>query len=425
MSKNIAFVKFGSFSHANQSLLAQFEELFPDFGIDVIDVLPLIKRRKGILLINLLYVLLEYGLRIVRGKSSFKGSFFFTTYMFRKCGEIAAEQICRDRHVFSFQTQSMFDASSRGVPHFVYTDHTALANLRYPDCQSVHDLKVTERWIELERTIYQNATVNFTMSNHISRSIAEDYGCPQEKIVRALAGSNVDLSAMPRHKRYDQKNILFVGVDWERKGGPLLLEAFKQVLQSHPQARLTIVGCSPEVDVPNCRVVGRVPKAEVGRYYADASIFCLPTRLEPFGMVFIEAIAYRLPIVASNIAAIPDFVYPGQNGYTVEPDDVDGLADALCALIGDPAKCEAFGNFGHAMFSELYSWESVATVLKEVISMHVPLYVPVFQPRRPTMSAKVNAQVNAQVNAKVSVDAAQTGRTDLQEWGGAQLQGAG
>lgn len=409
MSQKIAFIKFGSFSHANQSLLEKFETAFPDFGIDVIDILPLVKQRKIILLINLVYVLIEHGSRILRGETTLKGSFFFTTYMFKKCGEIAAEQICRDRHIFSFQTQSMFDASGRGVPHFVYTDHTALANLQYPDHRGIESLKVSKRWIELEKTIYQNATVNFTMSDHVSRSIAQDYGCPPEKIVRAFAGSNVDMRAVPRRKRYDKKNILFVGVDWERKGGPLLVEAFKQVLQSHPDAQLTIVGCSPQVDGPNCHVVGRVPKEEMGRYYADATVFCLPTRREPFGFVFIEAMAYKLPIVASNIAAIPDFVYAGRNGYMVDPDDVDGLADALCDLVADPARCRAFGEFGHTMVSPLYSWETVTSVIREAISLHVSLQMPVFQHRR------IPFNKNAESSS----------RTDVQDWRSGQLQIAG
>jgi len=156
-------------------------------------------------------------------------------------------------------------------------------------------------------------------------------------------------------------------VDWERKGGPQLVEAFKRVRQVHPDAQLTIVGCSPQVDVPNCHVIGRVPKEEVARYYTEASVFCLPTRREPFGFVFIEAMAYGLPIVATNIAAIPDFVTPGETGYMVEPDDVRGLAYALIELIGDPEKCRAFGAKGYRVSKAHYSWDNVVRIMQNSI----------------------------------------------------------
>lgn len=373
MSKRIAFIQAGPFSHANQSLVKKFRQQFPDFEIDVVDVLPMVMRRIDILLINLFFVLYEYGWSILVGKRGFKRSFFATTYMFKKWSKLGARHIVPDKHVFSFQTQSMFDASRPGVPHFMYTDHTALANLQYPDIQRRDELTVTERWLALEKTIYQNATLNFTMSNHISRSIAQDYDCPPDKIERVFAGSNVTHTPVIQTKRYDQKNILFVGVDWERKGGPQLLEAFKLVRQQHPDARLTIVGCSPEIDVPNCEVVGRVPKEEVGRYYENATVFCLPTRREPFGFVFIEAMAYKLPIVASNIGAIPDFVTPGVNGYTVGPDDVAGLAAALCELVADPAKCQAFGEYGYRTFVPAYSWDNVVRLIRDAVGKHVPL----------------------------------------------------
>ena len=68
-----------------------------------------------------------------------------------------------------------------------------------------------------------------------------------------------------------------------------MVEAFRRVLQTHPDARLAVVGCSPSVNVPNCEIVGRVPVDKVAGYYPRASVRCLPSRLEPFGIVCIEA----------------------------------------------------------------------------------------------------------------------------------------
>jgi glycosyltransferase involved in cell wall biosynthesis len=139
------------------------------------------------------------------------------------------------------------------------------------------------------------------------------------------------------------------------------------VLQVHPDARLTIVGCTPQVDLPNCQVVGRVPVAEVSQYYRQASIFCLPTRLEPFGIVFIEALNHKLPVVATDVGAIPDFVTSGHNGYLVKPDQVEPLAQALIDLVGDPDKCRLFGERGYRIAMDRYTWDSVGARMKEAI----------------------------------------------------------
>ena len=193
------------------------------------------------------------------------------------------------------------------IPHFLYTDHTHLANIFYPLFK--HENLLSDAWIACEKSIYRNASLNFTMSTNIRQSIIDQYDCSPDKVVNVYCGSNVSIvdKELP-DSRYSDQNILFVGVDWERKGGPVLAEAFKRVLVQFPNAKLTIVGCNPELDLPNCSVIGRVPLADVGQYFQQASIFCLPTRLEPFGIVFLEAMSYKLPIIATNIGAIPDFV---------------------------------------------------------------------------------------------------------------------
>ena len=120
--------------------------------------------------------------------------------------------------------------------------------------------------------------VVFTRSNNVSQSVIKDYSCSPDKVVCVYAGSNA-ANVTTSERDYNNKNILFVGIDWQRKGGPELVEAFKKVLTHHPDARLTIVGCSPAIDLPNCDIVGRVPLEKVSPFYEKSSIFCLPTTL--------------------------------------------------------------------------------------------------------------------------------------------------
>ncbi len=167
-----------------------------------------------------------------------------------------------------------------------------------------------------------------------------------------------------------------MGVAWERKGGPDLVEAFRAVLEKHPDASLTIVGCTPKLDLPNVQTVDKLPLAEMPPYYQRASVFCLPTRLEPFGIVFVEAMAYGLPLVAPNTGAVPDFLEDGRNGYMVAPRDVPALTRALTALLDDPQQCRAFGKVGYQLAHERYTWEKVGQRMKAHILPFLKQEVP-------------------------------------------------
>jgi glycosyltransferase involved in cell wall biosynthesis len=367
MTRNrIAFIRKAEVPLAGNHVVRNLKENFPDCEVDLIDLTDLIKGRKDILFINSLFMVKEYGIEILLRKKPMKECFFRTTYLFNKIKAIVSDQIRRGEYRFSFQMQSLFDTSTADIPHFVYTDHTNLANLSY-----VHfsQKRLYPRfWIELEKTIYQNATLVFTRSSNITNSLIKQYACSPEKIVCVYAGSNSMVAGgNNENKTYTNKNILFVGIDWERKGGPDLVNAFQGVLKAHPDATLTVVGCSPPINLPNVTVAGRVPLADVNRFYRNAAIFCLPTKQEPFGIVFIEALNHSLPIVATNIGAIPDFVIDGENGYLIQPGDVSHLTRHLVELVESPEKCRAFGENGFRLVNKRYNWESVGTLMKENI----------------------------------------------------------
>lgn len=355
-AKSFAFVTLGDFSGTNDRLLEHLRRHFPDLDADVIDVrdFKAVNRRDAV---RLLYsVARDYGLGSCLTKSRINSRVIRTGYCFRKIRSHLLRRLSQKQYAFTFQTQSLFDASIIGTPHFLYIDHTHLANMSYPGKRQTP--MAPEEWIGLERLMYQNARLNFTMSSHVSRSLVDQYGCPRARVACVYAGSNVAAAegGNCNPDRFAQKNILFVGIDWERKGGPVLLEAFRAVRRAHPTASLTIVGCSPKISMPGCRVVGRIRSAEVSKFYQGASVFCLPTTVEPFGIVFLEAFAHGLPVVATNIGAIPDFVEQGRSGYMVDCNDAAQLANRLNQLLADPARCAEFGARGQALVGDRYTW---------------------------------------------------------------------
>jgi glycosyltransferase involved in cell wall biosynthesis len=88
--------------------------------------------------------------------------------------------------------------------------------------------------------------------------------------------------------------------------------------------------------------------------------------------VFLEAFSHGLPIVATNIGAIPDFVQNGRSGYLVDSNDVEQLANRLGELLGDPDRCATFGARGRALVSDRYTWSSTAERIARHIEPHLP-----------------------------------------------------
>ncbi len=373
-AKRLAFIKRGQWSHINASVAEMLTGVFPEYEVDTITLRDLeytgvleAPRRVGSRLLNRCYAIKEFRGPILSGRKRLTACLPRTTYAFRKHKEAIAKYLAAEDYAFTFQTQNLFDAKIEGIPHFVYTDHCNLATLQYPGYTKA-DLW-SDTCVRLETSVYRNAAFVFTSSDNIADWLVENYPISSDKVACVHAGSNAR-SAVEEPSdigRYARKRILFVGTWWEAKGGPVMLEAFSNVLKVHPDAHLTIVGSSPVVDVPNCTVAGRVPVTEVGRYYADASIFCLPTQLEAFGISFVEAMAHRLPVIGTRLGAIPEFISDGSNGYLVTPGDVAALTDRLIRLLDDPLLCKTFGDKGYRVASESFTWESVGLKIREHI----------------------------------------------------------
>jgi glycosyltransferase involved in cell wall biosynthesis len=366
--KRILYIQVGvGFLHVNRSVISELKRHFPGTTIELYDLLPEIKKSPLIILWNSLTVLSEFFLDFLtlRKKiTDFKYHFLGTTFLFRHMSKIVAKKLEETRYDAIIQTQCLCDSSGMGVPNYIYTDHTNLNNLNYK-WTSVTKYLRTQTYVELERQAFLNATGIFVMSRNIHDSLVTQYGVDPQKITMAYVGSNTTPPENHDDAKYFNKNIIFVGKDWERKGGPLLVEAFRDVLSAVPDATLSIVGCSPKIDVRNCHVYGEVDLAEVARLYQKASIFCFPTVREPFGIVYIEAMLNKLPIVTNNMGAAPSLVTP-ENGYLLEH-NVNDYSEVLIELLQNPEKCKAMGEESYRIAREFYNWQTVGREMAERI----------------------------------------------------------
>ncbi len=153
------------------------------------------------------------------------------------------------------------------------------------------------------------------------------------------------------------QHVLFVGRLAPVKGVALLLEAFAAVLPGHPQARLTVVGDGAEraglqAQAARLGVAGAVTFAgyrdqtEVAALLETADMLVLPSFAEGVPVVLMEAMASRIPVIASRVAGVPELVAHGEAGFLTAPGDVADLAGRMAALLSDPALCRRMGAAG-------------------------------------------------------------------------------
>lgn len=369
MSQPIIFWKVGAFSHVNENVRALLVREFPEHPLRVIDVFDeILKRRPSACLQALADVLRIYPRHIFRQRRKPTDFLLRTPAAFRAIRAWSATHVDPAQTLFTLQTQSLFDAGRPGVPHFIYTDQTCLANRRYP--LPVDPELLDPRWLAVEKTAYETARVTFTTSHLAARSLVEDYGLAPERAECVLSGANV-AAPSPRANRPFRGVVLFVGIDWRRKGGPDLLAAFARVALAHPEARLRIVGCTPPTAHPRVEALGRLTLAETAREYQEADLFCLPSYHEPSAFALVEAQHHGLPVVTTNVGGSPDRVLEGETGFLVPPGDVDALAAALDRLLGDPARCQAMGQAAARFAQENFTWEAtgrrIATRIRRVL----------------------------------------------------------
>ena len=215
----------------------------------------------------------------------------------------------------------------------------------------------------LEQETCRGARCVFATSDFLRDALLEDYGCEPDRVVRVGLGANT-LERSLAGRRYDSQAALFVGVDFGRKGGEILLDAWRSVRERLPRAELWIVGpksrAPAAVRQPGIRWYGFVSDREqLAGLYNDAQAFVLPSLFEPFGRSVFEAMGHGLPCVVTDRGGIAESVELGVDGLVVPGEDPDLLADALVRLLGDSDLARRMGSAGHRKVLTHDTWDEV------------------------------------------------------------------
>jgi phosphatidyl-myo-inositol dimannoside synthase len=163
-----------------------------------------------------------------------------------------------------------------------------------------------------------------------------------------------------------------------RKGQDVLVAGWPQVLARHPGARLLLVGGGPaEASLrravaarglgESVAFAGPASVTELPAYYAAGDVFAMPCRtrrggldVEGLGMVFLEAAACGVPVVAGTSGGAPEAVREGITGHVVDPRSPDAVAGTIADLLADRDRARAMGTAGRAWVEQRWSWTMIA-----------------------------------------------------------------
>lgn len=308
--------------------------------------------------------------------------FYLDTSYYRQLGlEIVRNLSESERCGSVLQIGGIYDLKpllSPGSTVFSYHDGNLAQALRSPVFPKGLSKSAIDKALAFEHRVYSNLDHIFTMSEYLRQSFIDDFGVPERKVHAIGAGVNLDEIPTTSEKNYASKAIVFVGSDFERKGGMQLLQAFRIVRQRHGDASLHVIG-PRALEIPTEVAEGVTYHGFLSRRDAGqgetfeavmrrACLFVLPSLYEPFGIAPLEAMLYEIPCVLSDAWAFPEMVSPGVNGALVEPGSVDQLAETISELLDDPDKMKAMGQAARRRVLDCYTWGSVVERLARILS---------------------------------------------------------
>ncbi len=166
-------------------------------------------------------------------------------------------------------------------------------------------------------------------------------------------------------------NLLFIGRDYYRKGGDVALKVFENLKKSHERIRLIFVG-----RIEDSRTLEKVKRDCSISYYDHVSkydlhekifpvsdVFLLPTVAEAYGMSILEAMSKGIPVVTSNISAIPEAVEDGVSGYLAPPGSVEIFTKKCAELLDSEEKRRAVGDQARERVATNFSSEKIGSKL--------------------------------------------------------------
>ena len=218
-------------------------------------------------------------------------------------------------------------------------------------------------------------------SDYMAREIANVFRTPPDKIDVVPNGVDTgpfdrldgeDLTEFRRRFALDDEQIIFyVGRVVHEKGVHLLVEAMPQILAQRPSAKLVVAGTGGSLAYARERAealglggkavfTGFIPDEDRNRLFRVANVAAFPSLYEPFGIVALEAMAARTPVIVADVGGLSEVVQNHETGLTIYPDNLDSLTWGVLHTLNNPEWARQRVENAYRVVRERFNWDTIA-----------------------------------------------------------------
>jgi len=227
----------------------------------------------------------------------------------------------------------------------------------------------------LERNALNGADVIVSVSSFTAKKTKQLFGLKQEI---GVIYNGIDLNQFkPQGKQHVSNTILYFGSVIRKKGVLSLARAFNKVVEDFSNAQLVLLGKDVTDAIEGESTIGlikkilsekarknllhitHVPYEEVKTHIQKAGVVCLPSYAEAFPMTWLEAMAMEKALVTSNIGWANEMMIHEETGLMIDPDDCDGLAQTIIALLEDPKQATLYGQAARKQLMTNFATETI------------------------------------------------------------------
>jgi len=296
-------------------------------------------------------------------------------WLAKKFGEIFTKKIRKKHYDFIFAPAASTEIAyvDTKIPIIYLSDSTFARMIDYyPSFTGL--LEISKRHgLAIERAAIQKAGLLLYPSNWARKSAIEDFGAPSEKTQVVPFGANLDdipaACEVVKKKRSNVCRLLFLAVDWQRKGGQIAYDTFKELNRRNIPTELTVCGCIPPKSVPrdNINIVPFLNKGILNekkrliKLFMDSDFLILPTRAECAGIVFCEASAFGVPSITTDTGGISDTVFDQINGCLLSPSAAAGeYADRIADIFLNESTYNRMRRSSREQYENRLNWTAWA-----------------------------------------------------------------
>ena len=237
--------------------------------------------------------------------------------------------------------------------------------------------KLKNKWFE--RTALKGASAYIAPTTYAGEETAKIFNLKEEKIKTIHYGLEINNFHNEYPEEFNEKTILYIGTIIRKKGVFELAQIFNLVIESIPDAKLILIGSdSPDLKsgskstyklvenvfskkaLGQVKYLGKVPYSKTIDHIKNAHVCAFPSFAETLGMVTIESMALKKPVVNTSIGWAQELIEDGKNGFLVHPSDIDQYSKKIITLLKDKKLCLKLGNEARLKIESTFNIENIA-----------------------------------------------------------------